>query len=68
MALDSCKYCDQPAYKTNGKAETICYNRAFTGSCEKPNLEIRIADKVGRNEPCPCGSGLKYKKCCINEA
>lgn len=23
--------------------------------------------KVGRNEPCPCGSGKKYKKCCINE-
>ena len=21
--------------------------------------------KIGRNEPCPCGSGLKYKKCCI---
>ena len=20
--------------------------------------------KVGRNQPCPCGSGLKYKKCC----
>ena len=20
--------------------------------------------KVGRNDPCPCGSGLKYKKCC----
>ena len=20
--------------------------------------------KIGRNEPCPCGSGLKYKKCC----
>jgi uncharacterized protein YecA (UPF0149 family) len=20
--------------------------------------------KVGRNEPCPCGSGKKYKKCC----
>ncbi len=20
--------------------------------------------KVGRNEPCPCGSGIKYKKCC----
>ena len=20
--------------------------------------------KVGRNEPCPCGSGMKYKKCC----
>ena len=22
------------------------------------------ADKTGRNEPCPCGSGLKYKNCC----
>lgn len=22
--------------------------------------------KIGRNEECPCGSGLKYKKCCIN--
>ena len=24
----------------------------------------RNAVKVGRNDPCPCGSGLKYKKCC----
>jgi len=24
----------------------------------------RDAPKVGRNDPCPCGSGLKYKKCC----
>lgn len=23
--------------------------------------------KVGRNEPCPCGSGKKYKKCCLNK-
>lgn len=23
--------------------------------------------KIGRNEACPCGSGLKYKKCCINK-
>jgi len=25
------------------------------------------ADKVGRNAPCPCGSGLKYKKCCLGK-
>jgi len=25
------------------------------------------APKVGRNEPCPCGSGKKYKKCCIDK-
>lgn len=24
------------------------------------------AKKIGRNEPCPCGSGRKYKKCCLN--
>lgn len=25
---------------------------------------VRDTDKVGRNDPCPCGSGKKYKKCC----
>jgi preprotein translocase subunit SecA len=25
---------------------------------------VRKAEKVGRNDPCPCGSGKKYKKCC----
>jgi preprotein translocase subunit SecA len=24
----------------------------------------RESEKVGRNDPCPCGSGKKYKKCC----
>jgi hypothetical protein len=23
--------------------------------------------KIGRNDPCPCGSGKKYKKCCVNK-
>lgn len=27
--------------------------------------EIRNEKKVGRNEACPCGSGKKYKKCCL---
>lgn len=26
-----------------------------------------MADKIGRNDPCPCGSGKKYKKCCLAE-
>ena len=26
---------------------------------------VRAAPKVGRNDPCPCGSGKKYKKCCL---
>jgi tetratricopeptide (TPR) repeat protein len=24
-------------------------------------------DKIGRNDPCPCGSGKKYKRCCLNK-
>ena len=28
----------------------------------------RFGAKVGRNDPCPCGSGKKYKKCCLNAA
>ena len=28
---------------------------------------LRRLPKIGRNMPCPCGSGKKYKKCCINK-
>jgi preprotein translocase subunit SecA len=30
----------------------------------KPVLHSPPKKKVGRNDPCPCGSGKKYKKCC----
>ena len=33
----------------------------------KVNTTIVKDKKIGRNEPCPCGSGKKYKKCCINK-
>ena len=29
-----------------------------------PKPKTRHVDKVGRNDPCPCGSGKKHKKCC----
>jgi SEC-C motif domain protein len=29
-----------------------------------PETVVREGPKVGRNDPCPCGSGKKYKKCC----
>jgi len=31
---------------------------------EKPRPVRKTAQAVGRNDPCPCGSGKKYKKCC----
>ena len=30
----------------------------------EPQQPYRAPAKVGRNEPCPCGSGKKFKKCC----
>ncbi len=29
--------------------------------------KIAVSNKIGRNEPCPCGSGKKYKNCCDKE-
>ena len=26
-----------------------------------------LINKIGRNKPCPCGSGRKFKKCCLNK-
>lgn len=34
------------------------------GATEKQQTIKRQAPKVGRNDPCPCGSGKKYKNCC----
>lgn len=34
------------------------------GELVKPKPLVREVPKVGRNDPCPCGSGKKYKKCC----
>lgn len=33
----------------------------------KPETFRREQPKVGRNDPCPCGSGKKYKNCCMNK-
>ncbi len=50
------------------------FEHAEASALEEPPLEVlpeekpaqpfvRASDKVGRNDPCPCGSGLKYKQC-----
>ncbi len=40
---------------------SLNYNR---GESSSPVQPVRRGKKVGRNEPCPCGSGKKFKKCC----
>ncbi|MFK7982158.1 MAG: SEC-C metal-binding domain-containing protein [Saprospiraceae bacterium] len=34
---------------------------------EVQQLKLAVGAKIGRNEPCPCESGLKYKKCCLRK-
>jgi len=38
--------------------------RQAIAEAEHHEPETRESPKIGRNEPCPCGSGRKYKKCC----
>ena len=33
---------------------------------DKGRVGVAASGKIGRNQPCPCGSGRKYKKCCLN--
>ena len=44
------------------KQRRVVTNRSDEPAQAKP--VVRNEDKVGRNDPCPCGSGKKYKKCC----
>ena len=40
-------------------------NAAANAGAEKSKPKVNSSkEKVGRNDPCPCGSGKKYKKCC----
>jgi preprotein translocase subunit SecA len=39
-------------------------NRSGNLDLTKPKIKTSEGAKIGRNDPCPCGSGKKYKKCC----
>ena len=45
-----------------GELEELVFSGSETPAARKPAK--RKNKKVGRNAPCPCGSGKKYKKCC----
>lgn len=44
-----------------GMEQEMNYRKIKAQSMVQPGVKVT---KVGRNEPCPCGSGKKYKKCC----
>ena len=52
--------------KEEPKREKVANETGASGSDDGTLKKepVRVGKKVGRNDPCPCGSGLKYKKCC----
>lgn len=64
--MNGCYRCGGPGYKTDGQGRVLCESLAFRGSCEdlKPR---QVTKEPGRNDPCSCGSGRKFKKCCLNK-
>lgn len=51
-------------YKTDGEGNYWCKRCLDRAIGNYNNRNKRESRKVGRNAPCPCGSGLKYKRCC----
>jgi preprotein translocase subunit SecA len=55
---------DMEAEFQRRKRRELDQARLAGGGAATPVQQVVRGDKVGRNDPCPCGSGKKYKKCC----
>jgi preprotein translocase subunit SecA len=54
----------EEAFQRKKKRELEQARMAGAGDMQTVQQVVRSGEKVGRNDPCPCGSGKKYKKCC----
>ncbi|MBI1911902.1 MAG: preprotein translocase subunit SecA [Deltaproteobacteria bacterium] len=59
---------EAPAPKPEPKPQKVKYSRGEEAEEPEKETPVRHGDKIGRNDPCPCGSGLKYKRCCAEKA
>jgi len=54
----------EEAFQRKKKRELEQARMAGAGDMQTVQQVVRSGEKIGRNDPCPCGSGKKYKKCC----
>ncbi len=54
----------EEAFQRKKKRELEQARMAGAGDMQTVQQIVRSGEKIGRNDPCPCGSGKKYKKCC----
>lgn len=59
-----CHKCGYPGYKTDGNGKVWCIKCLDKALKRKPIVK---GAKTGRNEQCVCGSGKKFKKCCLGK-
>ncbi len=55
-----------PPPKATHESSKLEAEEEFSPSKPHQQPTIHRGEKVGRNDPCPCGSGKKYKKCCLH--
>ncbi|MGY4492786.1 UPF0149 family protein [Pseudomonas sp. TE3610] len=61
---------EEEAIDVEEAADMVCVGalnlHAYWLAKRAPSEPVRVGDKVGRNDPCPCGSGKKFKQCCLH--
>ena len=68
---DTTRYINRAQIQSNLEREAVVKDaKAVSGKDEnvKKKPVVKSEQKVGRNDPCPCGSGKKYKNCCGRNA
>ncbi len=64
LQMETVKYVLNVNIETKTKRENKIKITSESSKGAPVSKTVRKQKKVGRNEPCPCGSGKKYKKCC----
>ena len=67
LIFNDAVYISYPTFKLYRLLEWLVKHSSkkdLKGMFEEPKEPYVRDVKIGRNDPCPCGSGKKYKKCC----
>jgi len=64
IKLETVKLVYRARLNTEQKREQVAQPITASHGDEEKKKPVKNGEKIGRNDPCPCGSGKKYKKCC----
>ena len=64
IKLETVKLVYRARLNTEQKREQVAQPITASHGDEEKKKPVKSGEKIGRNDPCPCGSGKIYKKCC----